>query len=173
MEEELSEIRKFRDASQKYPWFGLEQSWQPGEPQNAPFCSGSWLRSHGSPHPHALSLYPCCPKTGGSIVAAATCVTLGDKRHATHPSVTKEEPSQGSSRGRRVLPSPPAVSSPRVTLAVAMGEVVARSQGWMGRVQPCEVEVLGLGNWVLGRGELPYGRRPGSARCVPLVAGHS
>ena len=106
---------------------------------------------------HALSLYPCCLKTGAPILAAATCVTLGDKGRATHPSVPKEEPSQGSSRRHRVLCSPPAVSSPRVMLVVAMGEAVARSEGRMVRVQPWEeeVKVMGLGTWLLGRSEFP------------------
>lgn len=101
--------------------------------------------------PSALSLNPHCPKTGESILAAATCITLGNKRHVTCISVPKEEPAQGS-----FLRSPPTVSSPRVMLAVAMGEAVACSQEWVGTVQPWEeVEAMGLSPEFCGRGEFP------------------
>lgn len=96
--------------------------------------------------PNALSLYPHCPKTGESIPAAATCTILGDKRCITCNLVPKEEPTQGSS-----LCSPLAASSPRVMLAVPMGEAVTCNQEWVGTVQPWEeeVEAMGLNTWVL------------------------
>lgn len=68
-----------------------------------------------------------------------------------------------------LLPSDSVISC--VTLLVASGEVVACSQGRVGRAQPWEdeVEMVCLGTWL----NFPCGRRPNSARCVPPVSGHS
>lgn len=146
----------------------MSLAWQPGEPENTPSLPGAGLLSHWVPQ--CPSPAPTLPKDWG--INPDSTHALGDKGGATRPLVPKKEPPRGCSRGRGVLCSPPAVPSPGVVLVVAMGEAVARSQGWEGRVWPWEEEVMGLGTWVLGRCEFPHGKRPNSAQCVSWVAGH-
>lgn len=139
----------------------------------------SWVPPSPCPFP-----VPMLPKDWGIDPGSSHVCHFGGKGHATHPSAPKQKPSQGSFRGCRVLFSSPAVSSPRVTLAVAMGEVVARSWGrWAGsspgrwrcwvwasgfweRVNyPMEEGqiLLGVSPWWLGTAE------PGAGPVTPLL----
>lgn len=127
------------------------------------FLPGPGLLSHDCV-PQAPSLYPCCLKTGGSIMAAATCVTLGIKGRATHPSVPKEEPSQSSSPGCSV------------TSMCDTRHSNGRGSGTQprvdGQVWSWEEGEMILGSVVLGRDSFPCGKWPNSSLCVPSVSGH-